>query len=87
MAEFLTHQMRLDHAASCLKQLASKAEPQNKMQLLGAANALEVAEKRIFALEALVRAVAKKVDIQRSDLGYPTGRDLPESYVSELLRR
>ncbi|MGY3443481.1 hypothetical protein [Bradyrhizobium sp. USDA 4473] len=62
MAEFLTHQMRLDHAASCLKQLATKAEPQNKMQLLGAANALEVAEKRIFAPGALVRAVAKKVE-------------------------
>ncbi|MBR0871224.1 hypothetical protein JQ633_12705 [Bradyrhizobium tropiciagri] len=87
MAEFLDHQQRLDYAKSCLQQLAVRAEPQEKMQLLGAANALGVAEERIFALEALVRGIAKKVDIQRADLGYPTGRELPETYLSELLRR
>lgn len=86
MVSNLDHRQRLDSAKNALEHMAENAADAAQHKLLkDAAYALGVAEERLSALEAVVKALARKAELKRHDIGYPTGRQLPETYVADLL--
>jgi hypothetical protein len=82
-----THE-RFDHANAVLLHLAKsdKFDPSEQRDFQQVAEVLRIAEDRIGALEVVVKFLAKKAEINRSELGYPTGRPYPESKIGDLLR-
>jgi hypothetical protein len=82
-----THE-RLDHANTVLLRLAKsdKFSASDQSDFRQVAEALRITEDRIGALEVVVKFLAKKAGIHRSELGSPTGRPYPEGKIGDLLR-
>jgi hypothetical protein len=85
MVSNLDHRQRLYNAKNALEHMVQNASDKDQEHLKDVAYALGVAEDRISALEAVVSVLAKKAGLNHTDIGYPTGRQLPEDYVAALL--
>jgi hypothetical protein len=85
----ISHRETLDAAASALKDIAAKSSDPMASSLRKAAIALEKAEKRIDALEIVVRRLAKKEKYRANDVEFEkqaTRQSWPRSELHDLLR-